>query len=91
MTGRSWGKPEMDKLEQDIRSLLADSNVPAEDQSSVLHMLASGVDQMATGQAEDRPNLIGTCPECGQFLGHGHQCLPTIDDVRGILRDDRTQ
>lgn len=51
-TDTSWGNPEMDKLEADLRAVLAASSVPAEDQSSILHHLASEADAEASGESQ---------------------------------------
>lgn len=42
-----WGNPEMDQLELGLRAVLAASGVAPEDQSSVLHQLASDIDAVA--------------------------------------------
>ena len=51
-TDTSWGNPEMDKLEADLRAVLAASSVPGEDQSSILHHLASEADAEASGDVQ---------------------------------------
>jgi hypothetical protein len=47
MVEPSWETPEMNRLESDLLSVLAASGVPPEDQSSILHWLASRADHAA--------------------------------------------
>jgi hypothetical protein len=56
----SWGNAEMYALDAQLRQLLQASPVPAADQSSILHMLASDVDAVAyAGQEESDDALCG--------------------------------
>jgi hypothetical protein len=49
---RSWQKPEMDALEASLRKMLRESRVPASEQSSILHSLASDADSRACLEEE---------------------------------------
>jgi hypothetical protein len=48
----SWGRSDMDSLDASLRAMLAASGVPAEDQSSILHRLASDIDTEAFDGAQ---------------------------------------